>query len=202
MLICFYKIPTRKKTHNPIRTQPSRSHLMLWWNTPRSMKSLTCGRLNGVNPCSGKWGCSVTHNASIKNRLSCSLQSMRRNSIHLLDSFVYRCRPGATGLNYPGLRLGAPSKIFSRLWDFPMKVPFAKWKWPCPLKDEIPELLKDKNTFRNVCWKGSLICFCFVATHVLKVMEFQKTEYREKALFVINVTWKYIVYSRWMHTRV
>ena len=24
--------------------------------------------------------------------------------------------------------------------DFPMEEPFSKWKWPCPLKDEIPGL--------------------------------------------------------------
>ncbi len=40
----------------------------------------------------------------------------------------------------PGLGLGAPSKVSNRLWEFPMEVPFGRWKWPCPLKDETPGL--------------------------------------------------------------
>ena len=38
------------------------------------------------------------------------------------------------------LGLGAPSTISPWLKDFPMEVPFAKWKWPCLLKDETPDL--------------------------------------------------------------
>ena len=38
----------------------------------------------------------------------------------------------------PGMAL-APLQKFHI--DFPMEVPFAKGKWPCPLKGEIPGLL-------------------------------------------------------------
>ena len=36
--------------------------------------------------------------------------------------------------------LGAPSKVFQRLSDFPKEVPFKKW--PCPQKDEIHTKMK------------------------------------------------------------
>ena len=35
-----------------------------------------------------------------------------------------------------------PLQKFSK--DFPIEVPFAKRKWPCPLKDKIPGLQKEK----------------------------------------------------------
>ena len=45
----------------------------------------------------------------------------------------------------PGLALCAPSYFSCKLSDFSIEVLFAKWKWPCPLKVEIPDLL---NVFR------------------------------------------------------
>ncbi len=47
----------------------------------------------------------------------------------------------------PGLGLCAPSKVSHRLEDFLMEVPFAKQKWPCPVKDAIPGMQLHDDAF-------------------------------------------------------
>ena len=38
-------------------------------------------------------------------------------------------------------------KVSHWLEDFPIEVPFAKWKWLCPFKDEIPDLGRRTQVF-------------------------------------------------------
>ena len=53
-------------------------------------------------------------------------------------------KPGITRSPWRPLlphRLGAPSTVSNKLKDFLLELHFAKWKLPCPLKDEIKGLL-------------------------------------------------------------
>ena len=51
-----------------------------------------------------------------------------------------------------------------RLEDFQMEVPFSKWKWPCPLKDEIPGLCPLNFTMHVQSSSELLFRRCIVRT--------------------------------------
>ena len=74
------------------------------------------------------------------------------------------CTPGMTRRPLlASFGLGAPSKVFQRLSDFPKEVPFKKW--PCPQKDEIHTKMK----FQACEWEVSymtILILCKLYVHL------------------------------------
>ncbi len=67
--------------------------------------------------------------------------------------------PRGNCLCCPVLDLSAPSKFPRRLLKILMKVPFAKWKWPCPLTDETPGVWLCHNISIKTNWRTQIYIF-------------------------------------------